>query len=113
MDCQDQDHRDRGGHQHHHHHHDHHDPFNTGGAGREQGPGFLVRGHLVETGWIIAGLSLQYITKIQCMKTCMKGSIGKILSAQNLLNRHQVSTAFILILYFLTQSWLWAISSLE
>ena len=56
MHCQDQDHRDRGGHQHHHHHHDHHDPFNTGGAGQEQGPGFLVRGHLVETGWIIAGL---------------------------------------------------------
>ena len=55
--------------------------------------------------------SLQYITKIQCMNTCLKGSIGKILSAQNLLNRHQVSTAFIL--YFLTQSWLWAISGLE
>ena len=45
----------------HHHHHNHYDLF-TGGAGQEHDPGFLVRGHLDETSWIIAdmGFAINY-----------------------------------------------------
>ena len=36
-----------------------HDNLFPGGAGQEQGPGFLVRGHLAETNWIMAVLGFE------------------------------------------------------
>ena len=55
-----------------HHHHDHHDDPVTGGAGQEQDPGFLVQGHLAETGWIIAVLGFEIDYNNYTQQPCLK-----------------------------------------